>query len=1193
MSKDKALLLSLKILLETTQDLVYVKDLSFRYIAVSTSFMKLAGVTEMDDVIGKTDFDLFDNEMAQQYREDDRRILETGENMLNYIEQLPRNGETERCSRSSKYIIRDKDEQAVGLYGIGCDVTKQVELEREREHLESTRDEYRIAMEQSNIILASYDIKTKKFYQSEGAILENGLEESIEDFPESVIAQGRVAPGSIKEFTQFYEDMRSGSPKGGGRYQLRDRDDSLNWYTSEYTMRYDVDGKPSHAIITYVNITQEYARERAHLALKRTNNTDERKVMLIADASTANRQALTEIFSSEYELVMVEDGSAVIEALSTNHSISILLLDMILPGKTGIEILREMRVNEKVADIPVVAIASQEKIEYAISALSLGAMEYLITPFDPEMSRICISSAVQKHESIGLRFDNIILNSQKAENQRHQKELRWVAEHDVLTKVYNRDTFMKKAGEMIALKPASYYMLSVFDIDNFKGINNQYGSEQGDSILVNIAESINSDMEIANGIGGRISADIFAYLHPTDAKPKTNPIQRLKLTSTEEGWPLIVSYSLGQIIIDDPTQSINTIYDRACIAKQSVKGKYDTHIAMFDEKMLEKVNREQGIVADMEKALETSQFEMYLQPQYNHSSGSLVGAEALVRWNHPHRGVIPPNVFIPIFEKNGFIFPMDKCVWEQACALLRKWIDNGIEPVPISVNVSRYDLLHQDFFDAITGLVKKYQLEKRLLSIEITESAFSSAPKQIISQVNRLKEYGFTIEIDDFGSGYSSLNTLKDVDTDTIKLDMRFLEEKNSAQRGASIINSIVRMAELLNISVIAEGVETLEQADFLKSVGCEYVQGYLYAKPMRHEDFESLIERCDLEKYIEKPKIISTLDFDAFYNSTSPRASHQAEDILDSIFTGIVIIKMPSVDRALNIYANRKQYEMLKADYKTKNALTFGPGKALLEDKYLEDAFQAIHPEDLQRVKEKYASGFDMNYFRVEDYRLRCEDGSYIWVDTHVVLREITADYRIFYATFINITEEQQLQRALHQATITEEVLTYKAQRDLATGLYNKAATEELINRELIQVANQGKGCSLLLLDMDNLKIINDSFGHIHGDNAINAVAEVLNTNFRATDIIGRIGGDEFMVFLAGTSDDIWLCNQAQKLNEAFDKITLGDGIECSIHCSIGITSSKGARSFEELYPKADSALYRAKSLGKNTFAIYGENVD
>ena len=280
-------------------------------------------------------------------------------------------------------------------------------------------------------------------------------------------------------------------------------------------------------------------------------------------------------------------------------------------------------------------------------------------------------------------------------------------------------------------------------------------------------------------------ADNFAVLFPktfVDTKERSQILRKATMLNSDSQK---ITFSIGRYYVDDINLSVSAMYDRAAMAKESVKGKYDKYIAVFDESMRNKLIQEQRIVSEMKTALDGGQFEAWMQPQYNHATGMLIGAEALVRWRHPERGLVSPGLFVPIFERNGFIYELDKYMWEQTCIYLHKWSRNGERPLPVSVNISRYDVFREDIIDVLSGLVKKYQVPVELLRLEITESAFSHDTAKIVDVVKKLIDLGFTVEIDDFGSGYSSLNTLKDVPAQIIKLDMKFMESSELSSRGA------------------------------------------------------------------------------------------------------------------------------------------------------------------------------------------------------------------------------------------------------------------------------------------------------------------------------------------------------------------------------------------------------------------------
>ena len=350
----------------------------------------------------------------------------------------------------------------------------------------------------------------------------------------------------------------------------------------------------------------------------------------------------------------------------------------------------------------------------------------------------------------------------------------------------------------------------------------------------------------------RLAADTFA-LCATGIRPER--VERILVDISSEcpnGIDAIVR--AGVYRIEDPASPVSIMCDRAVIALRTVKGSYFDRVALYDPGMREALVLEREVVAGIESALREDRIELFLQPKCNIRTGKIVGAEALARWRHPERGIVAPGEFIPLIERNGLVRSLDLRVWEKTAAWIRGLIDEGVQPVPVSVNVSRADIYLVDVAAELHALVERYGIDPSLIEVEITESAYSERPDRIVAAFDALAERGFTVLMDDFGSGYSSLNMLKDINVDVLKIDMRFLDRDD--RRSKDIMESVIRMARWLDLPVIAEGVETREQVNFLLDVGCSYAQGYYYARPMEAAAFEALLtdgskvqhEQCALQ---------------------------------------------------------------------------------------------------------------------------------------------------------------------------------------------------------------------------------------------------------------------------------------------------------------------------------------------------------
>lgn len=430
-------------------------------------------------------------------------------------------------------------------------------------------------------------------------------------------------------------------------------------------------------------------------------------------------------------------------------------------------------------------------------------------------------------------------------NEDHLKNerLRQMAERDTLTGVYNRAAFVEKTAQLLLNSQDDEYAIAQADIERFKVINELYGHAEGDKLLRFVGETMQNFVG-NEGICCRLSADTFAACVRRSEGLSQRFQESVEKVFSMYELPVELTMSFGICVVDDTTLPIDTLLDRASMALKTVKGSYVKHVAYYDDALRLAMLEEQEVIGRADFALEHEEFVIYLHPQYDHLTGALVGAEALVRWLHPDKGLISPSQFIPVFERNGFITKLDHFVWDKTCRLLRRRLDEGRKVLPISVNISRIDLYDPTLCDRIMALIEKYGLDPGLLRLEITESAYVDNPRQLIDVVRELQQRGFIIEMDDFGSGYSSLNTLKDVPVDVLKMDMKFLSSKDADPRTNCILQSIINMASRINLPVIAEGVESKEQADYLLSLGCNLVQGYFYAKPMPESEFERLLEQ-------------------------------------------------------------------------------------------------------------------------------------------------------------------------------------------------------------------------------------------------------------------------------------------------------------------------------------------------------------
>lgn len=409
---------------------------------------------------------------------------------------------------------------------------------------------------------------------------------------------------------------------------------------------------------------------------------------------------------------------------------------------------------------------------------------------------------------------------------------------DRAPKIYGQEI-----SDMMARHPDEEIAFIQFDVERFKLINENYGVERGDELLAFLTETLglicNEEQPYC-----RLTADVFMVVTTFDSDQHLlDFIHRLE--SLLSGFK-DMEYRLifGVAIAEDRTLHTRRHGDNAGIARQSVKGSALNNIGFFNGRMKNELQKKQIIEEDMKNALLDNEFVMYLQPKYSISSGRIIGAEALARWIHPEKGMISPADFVPVFEENGFILKLDQIIWESACRKIRDWIDMGIEPVPVSVNISREYIHSFDVVGYLLGLVKKYDIPIKLLELEITET--TDAQGGVSDVVKKMKDAGFTMLMDDFGSGYSSLNMLKTTPFDVLKIDRGFLSEFMESGRGRKIISHTISMSQDIGLDIIAEGVETKEQAQFLHDCGCDSAQGFYYSKPVTQEEFDKLLKQAN-----------------------------------------------------------------------------------------------------------------------------------------------------------------------------------------------------------------------------------------------------------------------------------------------------------------------------------------------------------
>lgn len=546
-----------------------------------------------------------------------------------------------------------------------------------------------------------------------------------------------------------------------------------------------------------------------------------KRTVLVVDDEQVNRRILGKILEDEYNVMEASDGNEALEVITANTKlVAAVLLDIVMPNMDGYAVLRAMSADPELSKIPVIVSSHKSGDEAEIKALSMGAQDFIAKPYKAEIIRHRLSNIIKFRETASL------INK---------------VERDELTGLYNKQFFMKNVADWMRQHPEQRFDLMCVGIERFRLINERFGTAKGDELLRYISRLLETATRPI--YSAHFSADIFFMLLPHRDKYDSELLKSWYKKVNDFPINMDIKLHCGIYGIESSELPVSVMCDRAQLASEKNKGIYDSAFFMYDSSLRQKLLEEQFIADNMQTALKDGQFHVYYQPKYDLNNEHIAGAEALVRWVHPERGMISPGVFIPIFEHSGFISQLDHYVWETACRDIRRWMDRKLSPIAVSINVSRADIYNPNLSGILLALLKKYDVPIKYLHLEITESAYTDNPEQIIVEVGNLRKLGFIVEMDDFGSGYSSLNMLSEMPVDVLKLDMRFIQTETARTSGKGILSFVISLAKWLDLAVVAEGVETAEQLSMLRSMDCNYVQGFYYARPMPDDAFEDLLK--------------------------------------------------------------------------------------------------------------------------------------------------------------------------------------------------------------------------------------------------------------------------------------------------------------------------------------------------------------
>ena len=552
------------------------------------------------------------------------------------------------------------------------------------------------------------------------------------------------------------------------------------------------------------------------------NDATFRRTVMVVEDELVNSQLLGFILSEEYNVLYAEDGSKALEILRENKgTVSMVLTDIKMPVMDGFTLISEMKSDEDLCMIPIMVLTSES--DYEEKSLQLGAIDFITKPYDmPSIIKARVRRIIELSE--GRRIIS-------------------ATEKDYITGLYTREFFFEYGQRRESFNPGQKLDAVVIDLDRFHVINELYGRDFGNQVLKTVADAVSSFASGCNGIASREEKDVFYILcHHNDSYDGL--VEGIKAGLRQLRSGIRFNPRVGVLPDVDPSVSLLLQFDKArnaCNTRRTGSGS----VSFYSEEMHRKELLEERLLNEMQTALDEKQFEVWYQPKFavQGEKPVLKSAEALVRWRHPELGMISPGVFIPLFEKSGLIDRLDRYVWTESAAQVRRWRDKGL-PVSVSVNVSRIDLFDSRIGETLTGILEKNGLGFRDIFLEITESAYSEDASQLIEAIASLHDAGFCIEMDDFGSGYSSLKSLAEMPVDIIKLDMSFIRRIHENKTTFRMVELAVEMAKSLGAPVVAEGVENEEQYRLLRQIGCDYIQGYYFSKPLPVADFEAFSEK-------------------------------------------------------------------------------------------------------------------------------------------------------------------------------------------------------------------------------------------------------------------------------------------------------------------------------------------------------------
>jgi diguanylate cyclase (GGDEF)-like protein len=876
-----------------------------------------------------------------------------------------------------------------------------------------------------------------------------------------------------------------------------------------------------------------------------------KKNILLLESKVENLEISKKILMDDYNVIVAQDVRLALRIMQDNYRIiSLIMVDVEM--NDCFWFLEEICKVPELAAIPIIVTTDDNEADKEEKSLEFGAVDFILRPYNNRIVLARVKNVIYLRESAAA------LSAVMMEPN---------------TGLYTKQAFIHHAEMLLSANPGKVYMLIGIDIVNSKLTNSQYGEKRCSEFLDYVGKSL-GELEMTL-MAGRYSNDQFIIM-VEKSEQLTSRVISSKIQSIVKEAPIAhQSVKIGVYDKLDGKISVISCCDRAFWAIRTIKGIYNEYISYYTEELREQLITEQRIQDSMEDALEKGQFKVYYQPKHNCKTRQVSGAEALVRWNHSEYGFMAPARFIPLFEKNGFITRLDSYVVEQVCKDMVDWEQKGIDVVPVSINISRRDFYEEGWMDKQLDAISRYSIDPKMIHMEVTESLYTGNADTIIEHVKKVQKRGYEIEMDDFGSGYSSLGMLNEFPLDIVKLDISFIRR---IEQSDVVIDSVISMAHRMGLKTIAEGVETQAQFVKLKELGCDYIQGFYFSRPLPKEEFErylmdhkgiGVLREQDDDVAEQWRALSNELEIKNILlecvNSLVSEENEQSKlrHLLSVIakFYGATCAYVVEFDKERNIANCTFEWDSIGGEYKKK----YFRDKDMAEIDIWLKAFgehDAYYVKSIKDIEDKNI------------YRVLLEQGINGIMSVPLLIKKERIGFLSVDNPTMNV-ESMLLLRAVTSFVVTEiernryiSLLENISFVDSLTGLKNRTAYDRDIAMIESDELNNKKPMGVVFADINGLKSRNDNVGHEAGDMLIQDIANLLKTHFNPSHIY-RIGGDEFVILSHG-KDKNKFYSRVEKLKQSCNE---------DVSAAIGGKWIDEARNFQESIALADKEMYEDKT--------------